>query len=168
MDTLKTHAPGILLCAALAAPCYAAGLALPVVGGPVFGILLGMCIALAWRKRPQALAKGVQFTSKKILQDAVILLGFGLNLGQIAQVGLQSLPVILSTIGTSLVVGYAGYRLLDMPGKTATLIAVGSSICGGSAIAATAPVIKAKDEEVAQSISVNFLFNVVAALIFPP
>ena len=167
MDTLKTHAPGILLCAALAAPCYAAGLAFPVVGGPVFGILLGMCIALAWRKRPQALAKGVQFTSKKILQYAVILLGFGLNLGQIAQVGLQSLPVILSTIGTSLVVGYAGYRLLDMPGKTATLIAVGSSICGGSAIAATAPVIKAKDEEVAQSISVIFLFNVVAALIFP-
>ena len=59
LDTLKTHAPGILLCAALAAPCYAAGLAFPVVGGPVFGILLGMCIALAWRKRPQALAKGV-------------------------------------------------------------------------------------------------------------
>ena len=54
-----------------------------------------------------------------------------------------------------------------MDSAIATLIAVGSSICGGSAIAATAPVIRAKDEQVAQAISVIFLFNVVAALIFP-
>ena len=167
MKKLRTIAPGLLLCALLAAPCYAAGLALPVVGGPVFGILLGMVIALVWRQRPECLAGGVQFTSKKVLQYAVILLGFGLNLMQIAQVGLSSLPVILSTIATSLIVGYAGCKLLKVPGRTATLVAVGSSICGGSAIAATAPVIKAKDEEVAQSVSVIFLFNVIAALIFP-
>ena len=167
MKKLRTIAPGLLLCALLAAPCYAAGLALPVVGGPVFGILLGMVIALVWHQRPECLAGGVQFTSKKILQYAVILLGFGLNLMQIAQAGLSSLPVILSTIATSLIVGYAGCKLLKVPGRTATLVAVGSSICGGSAIAATAPVIKAKDEEVAQSVSVIFLFNVIAALIFP-
>lgn len=167
MKKLRTIAPGLLLCALLAAPCYAAGLALPVVGGPVFGILLGTVIALVWRQRPECLVGGVQFTSKKILQYAVILLGFGLNLMQIAQVGLSSLPVILSTIATSLIVGYAGCKLLKVPGRTATLVAVGSSICGGSAIAATAPVIKAKDEEVAQSVSVIFLFNVIAALIFP-
>ncbi|MGN0072972.1 MAG: YeiH family protein [Coriobacteriales bacterium] len=167
MDKIRTIGPGLLLCALLAAPCYAAGLALPVVGGPVFGILLGMIIALVWRQRPERLAGGVQFTSKKVLQYAVILLGFGLNLMQIAQVGVSSLPVILSTIATSLIVGYAGCKLLRVPGRTATLVAVGSSICGGSAIAATAPVIKAEDEEVAQSISVIFLFNVIAALIFP-
>ena len=167
MDTIKSYAPGLLLCAVLAAPCYAAGVALPIVGAPVFGILLGMVIALAWRKRPEMLQTGIKFTSKKVLQYAVILLGFGLNLMQIAQVGASSLPVILSTIATSLIVGYAGCKLLKVPGKTATLVAVGSSICGGSAIAATAPVIKAKDEEVAQSISVIFLFNVIAALVFP-
>lgn len=167
MDTIKNYAPGFALCALLAAPCYAAGVLVPVVGGPVFGILLGMVIALVWKKRPESLGAGIKFTSKKVLQYAVILLGFGLNLMQIAQVGANSLPVILSTIATSLIVGYVGCKLLKVPGRTATLVAVGSSICGGSAIAATAPVIKAKDEEVAPSISVIFLFNVIAALIFP-
>ena len=59
------------------------------------------------------------------------------------------------------------YKLLNMPANISTLIGVGSSICGGSAIAATAPVIGADDEEIAQSISVIFLFNILAALIFP-
>ena len=167
MDTIRNLGPGLLLCAVLAIPCYATGVALPVVGGPVFGILLGMVVAVVWVRRPAQVEDGIKFTSKKVLQYAVILLGFGLNLMQIAQVGVSSLPVIVSTIATSLIVGYAGCKLINVPGKTATLVAVGSSICGGSAIAATAPVIKAKDEEVAQSISVIFLFNVIAALVFP-
>lgn len=167
MDKIRDLAPGLLFAALLAAPCYAAGLLLPIVGGPVFGILLGMVIAVAWGKRSSALEAGIKFTSKKVLQYAVILLGFGLNLMQIAQVGVSSLPVIVSTIATSLIVGYVGCKLFKVPGKTATLVAVGSSICGGSAIAATAPVIKAKDEQVAQSISIIFLFNVIAALVFP-
>ena len=58
-------------------------------------------------------------------------------------------------------------KILHVPSNLATLIGVGSSICGGSAVAATAPVIEADDEEVAQAISVIFLFNVIAALIFP-
>ena len=56
---------------------------------------------------------------------------------------------------------------MKIPSKISTLVGVGSSICGGSAIAATAPVIDADDEEIAQSISVIFLFNVIAALVFP-
>ncbi len=56
---------------------------------------------------------------------------------------------------------------MNVPGKIATLVGVGSSICGGSAIAATAPVIDADDREIAQAISVIFLFNVIAALVFP-
>ena len=111
--------------------------------------------------------EGVKFTSKKILQWAVIILGFSLNLGTIAKVGTQSLPVIVCTIATSLIVAFALNKVLKMDKKVATLIGVGSSICGGSAIAATAPVIDADDEEIAQSISVIFLFNVLAALIFP-
>lgn len=110
---------------------------------------------------------GIAFTSKKILQYAVILLGFGMNLTDILEKGQQSLPIILSTITTSLIVSFLLYRLLHMNSKVSTLIGVGSSICGGSAIAATAPVIEADDEEIAQSISVIFLFNVIAALIFP-
>ena len=168
MANLKNVAPGIGLCAALAIPCWFLGEALPVVGAPVFAILIGMVIALLWKQPSRgAVQDGIGFTAKKVLQYAVILLGFGLNLAQIAAVGAESLPIICSTIATALIVGYILYRVLHMDSAIATLVAVGSSICGGSAIAATAPVIRAKDEQVAQAISVIFLFNVVAALIFP-
>ena len=110
---------------------------------------------------------GIKFTSKKILQWAVILLGFGMNLTVIGKTGVQSLPIILSTITTSLLVAFIMCRALKIPSKISTLVGVGSSICGGSAIAATAPVIDASDEEVAQAISVIFFYNVIAALIFP-
>ncbi len=168
MANLKNVVPGIGVCAAIAVPCWFLGEALPVVGGPVFAILAGMAIALLWKQPSRGTVQdGIAFTAKKVLQYAVILLGFGLNLAQIAAVGAESLPIIASTIATALIVGYILYKVLRMDSAIATLIAVGSSICGGSAIAATAPVIKAKDEQVAQAISVIFLFNVIAALIFP-
>ena len=166
MNWFKKNAPGILLCLTIAVPAWFLGQLIPVVGGPVFSILIGMIVTV-WIKNKGTVNSGVSFTSKKILQYAVILLGFGMNLSVIASTGLQSLPIILSTISTSLVVAFALYKVLNVPTKISVLIGVGSSICGGSAIAATAPVIDADDEEIAQSISVIFLFNVVAALIFP-
>lgn len=162
----KSLAPGVLLCALLALPCLWLGAMLPLVGAPVFGILLGMLITQLIRDKSR-LQKGIAFTSKKILQWAVILLGFGLNLSQIAMVGAQSLPIILSTITVALLVAWLLNKWLQIPDNVATLIGVGSSICGGSAIAAAAPVIGADDEEIARSISVIFLFNVLAAVIFP-
>ena len=166
MEKWIQRAPGLLLCFVIGLAAWALGQWLPVVGGPVFAILIGMVLTLVVKKK-QKCAPGVQFTSKKILQYAVILLGFGMNLSEILRQGSQSLPIIVSTIATSLLVGYAMYHLLKLPRNNAILISVGSSICGGSAIAATAPVIGAGDEEVAQSISVIFLFNVAAALIIP-
>ncbi len=166
MKTIKTNFKGLLLCLIISIPCWLLGKKFEVIGGPVFAILAGMIITL-FIKDKSTFQSGITFVSKKILQYAVILLGFGLNLGTIAKVGTQSLPIIVSTISTSLVVAFILYKILKMPSKTSTLIGVGSSICGGSAIAATAPVIDAKDEEVAQAISVIFLFNVIAAIIFP-
>ena len=119
---------------------------LPVVGGPVFAILIGMCLALILKEQP-ALEPGVKYTSKKILQYAVILLGFGMNLTDILEKGKQSLPIILTTITTALVIAFVMYKVLKMDSKISTLVGVGSCICGGSAIAATAPVIDADDEE---------------------
>lgn len=159
---------GVLFALAVAVPAWLLGKQFEVVGGPVFAILIGMALALVVPgEKGEPLQAGVKFTSKKVLQWAVILLGFGLNLSQIAQVGATSLPIILSTIATSLVMAFVLCRALKIPGKIATLVGVGSSICGGSAIAATAPVIDADDEEIAQAISVIFLFNVIAALVFP-
>ena len=157
---------GILLCLIIAIPCHFLGELLPVVGAPVFAIIFGMVITLFIKKK-EPIKGGVTFTSKKILQYAVILLGFGMNLTTVAKTGVQSLPVILATITASLVVSFILCKLLKIPSKISTLVGVGSSICGGSAIAATAPVIDADDEEIAQSISVIFLFNIIAALIFP-
>ena len=167
-QSIRTNARGIALCLALALPAWLLGKQFEVVGGPVFAILIGMAVALLLRGRnTAALEPGIKYTSKKVLQYAVILLGFGLNLAQIAQVGATSLPIIISTITTSLVIAFVLCRALKIPSKISTLVGVGSSICGGSAIAATAPVIDADDEEIAQAISVIFLFNIIAALIFP-
>lgn len=109
----------------------------------------------------------MQFTSKKVLQYAVVLLGFVLNLSQVFNVGLTSLPIILTTIATALITAYVIHKLFKLDSEIVTLVGVGSSICGGSAIAATAPVIKAKDESIATAISVIFFFNILAALLFP-
>lgn len=175
MKFIKEKGLGIFICVVIAAVATFLGkqkigaFSLEVIGAPVFAIIIGMLITLILPNfaSGSSVEKGVKFTSKKILQWAVIILGFSLNIGTIAKVGTTSLPVIICTISISLFTAYVMSKALKMDKKVSTLIGVGSSICGGSAIAATAPVIEADDEEIAQSISVIFLFNVLAALIFP-
>lgn len=175
MNFIKQKVPGIAISIVIAAvstllaKITIGSFSFEVIGAPVFAIIIGMLITLI---KPDfssstAFSGGIKFTSKKILQWAVIILGFSLNLTTIAKVGAKSLPVIIFTVITSLLVAIVMMKILKVSKKTSCLIGVGSSICGGSAIAATAPVIDADDEEVAQSISVIFLFNVLAALIFP-
>lgn len=142
------------------------GNAFPIIGGPIIAIILGMIISLLWNDKGE-ISTGINFTSKYILQTAIVFLGFGLNLNVIVATGLQSLPIIIGTILIALIVTIIMKRLMNMDYNTAVLVGVGSSICGGSAIAAAAPVIGADDEEVAQSISIIFFFNVLAAIIFP-
>ena len=115
-------------CLAIAVPSWLLGKAFPIIGGAVFAILAGMAPTLIIKKKG-ALEPGIKFTSKKILQLAVVLLGFGMNLTVVIETGSQSLPIIVCTICTSLVVAYLVNRLLKMPSKVATLIGVGSSIC---------------------------------------
>ena len=166
MDFVKKNFPGLMLCLLIALPSWYLGKLFPVVGGAVIAIVAGMIIAVFFKDKG-CFEPGVKFTSKKILQWAVVLLGFGMDLSVVLQIGKQSLPIIISTISTSLIIAYALHRAMKIPAKISTLVGVGSSICGGSAIAATAPVIDADDDEVAQSISVIFFFNVIAALVFP-
>ncbi|HFR3503672.1 TPA: YeiH family protein [Streptococcus suis] len=163
---VKENARGVALCLVLALVGQWLGGVFPLVGGPVFALLIGMSLH-SYVARENAFQPGLTFTSKKVLQYAVICLGFGLNLSAVLAVGRQSLPIILSTISFALFLAFLMWKWLPISSHLATLIGVGSSICGGSAIAATAPVIQADDEDVAQAISVIFLFNVLAALIFP-
>lgn len=166
MKFLEKNWKGLLLCLAIAVPSWFLGKQFPIIGGAVIAILAGMVITLLIKDK-SVFESGIKFTSKKILQWAVILLGFGLNLNVILQTGKQSLPIIICTITTSLVISFVLHKVMHIPSKISTLVGVGSSICGGSAIAATAPVIDADDEEVAQAISVIFFFNVLAAILFP-
>ncbi|HEM3599434.1 YeiH family protein [Streptococcus suis] len=163
---VKENARGVVLCLVLALVGQWLGGLFPLVGGPVFALLIGMSLH-SYISRENAFQPGLTFTSKKILQYAVICLGFGLNLSAVLAVGRQSLPIILSTISFALFLAFLLWKILPISSHLATLIGVGTSICGGSAIAATAPIIQADDEDVAQAISVIFLFNVLAALVFP-
>lgn len=166
MNFIRKMGKGVLLCFALAVPSWFLGELVPAVGAPVFGILLGMILALLIKDR-STVQDGIGFVSKKVLQTAVVFLGFGLNLSVIWETGKQSLPIIVTTIAAALAAAYVLGKVMKIPGRITALVGVGSAICGGSAIAATAPVVKANDEEVAQSISVIFFFNLLAALIFP-
>ena len=166
MNFIRKMGKGVLLCFALAVPSWFLGELVPAVGAPVFGILFGMILALLIKDR-SSVQDGIGFVSKKVLQTAVVFLGFGLNLSVIWETGKQSLPIIVTTIAAALAAAYVLGKVMKIPGRITALVGVGSAICGGSAIAATAPVVKANDEEVAQSISVIFFFNLLAALIFP-
>ena len=157
--------PGIMLALLLAVPAWLLGQAVPLVGGPVFAILLGILLA-GW-KRPESVEPGLRFTGKKVLQLSIVLLGFEMNLHYVLQVGGQSLVIIVATLSAAFLTAWLVGRWLRLPGDTTILIGVGTAICGGSAIAATAPVIGAKTQDVTYSISTIFLFNIVAVFLFP-
>lgn len=163
---MNKNIKGILICLCIAIPSWYLGKLFPVIGGAIIAILAGMIITMFWKEKGSA-EPGIKWTSKVILQTAVVLLGFGMNLGVIFETGKQSLPIIACTITTSLVIAWLLRKVLKVPSNTSILVGVGSSICGGSAIAATAPVIDADDDEIAQSIAVIFFFNVLGAIFFP-
>lgn len=167
--------PGLLICMGIAIPAWILGRIFPIIGGPVFGILFGMLLGLlrgidsrpALPKVFSTLEPGIKFTSKKILQWSIILLGFEMNLFNVIKVGGQSLLVMVFTLSASFLTAFLMGKVLKTDRNATILIGVGTSICGGSAIAATAPVIHAEDDDVAQAISTIFLFNIIAVFIFP-
>lgn len=165
IEVCKKYLPGIFLCLGIAVIAWLLGRQFTIIGGAVFGIVLGMIAALI--RRPDAYDSGIRFTSKKVLQYSIILLGFEMNMGNVIKVGTQSLFVMLFTLSASFITAFLVNKAMKIPSDIAVLIGVGTSICGGSAIAATAPVIKAKDEDVAQAISTIFLFNIIAVFLFP-
>ena len=150
MNFIRKMGKGVLLCFAIAVPSWFLGELVPAVGAPVFGILFGMILALLIKDRG-TVQDGIGFVSKKVLQTAVVFLGFGLNLSVIWETGKQSLPIIVTTIAAALAAAYVFGKVMKIPGRITALVGVGSAIY----------------EEVAQSISVIFFFNLLAALIFP-
>lgn len=164
---MKRNLPGIILSLLIAVPAWFTGQLYPLVGGPVLAILCGMVISM-FLKMNGTTSPGLKLTSKKMLQGAIILLGFQLNLANVAAIGSQALLLILLTLVTAFLTAFIVSKIIKTEENTSILIGVGTAICGGSAIAATAPIIGAREEEIASSISTIFLFNIVAVLVFPP
>ncbi|GAU77296.1 YeiH family protein [Fusibacter sp. 3D3] len=158
---------GLLLTIGLALIAWPLGKRFPLIGAPVFAILIGMIVRPIILPHLDLFKSGMTYSSKKILQYAIILLGFQMNLFTVFEVGKQSLAIMVFTLSTAFIVTYIMGHLLKTEPIMTTLIGVGTSICGGSAIAATAPILNANDEEIAQSISTIFLFNIMAVFLFP-
>lgn len=158
--------PGLFLCVAIAIAAFALGRALPIVGGPVFGIVLGMIVAMLL-KPEKRFTPGVKFAGRQVLQLSIVLLGATLQLGQVVGSGLHSLPLMLGTLVITLVAAYVLGLALRIDRDLRRLLGIGTAICGGSAIAALSSVIDVSETEVAYAISTVFLFNVAAVLTFP-
>lgn len=163
------RSPGLVVVLALSAAAVALGRLVPVIGGPVFGIVLGvLAAAVLPAVRSDRCRPGYQFAAKNLLQLSIVVLGTGLSLQQVAQVGASSLPVMLGTLAIALGGAWLFGRLLGVRGDTQILIGVGTAICGASAIAATTAAINPKRSSVAYALATIFTFNVVAVLTFPP
>ncbi|NUH35748.1 putative sulfate exporter family transporter [Streptomyces samsunensis] len=158
--------PGLALALALAVAGTAVGKEFPLIGGPVTGILLGVLLAAVVRPGARLLP-GIGFASKRVLPVSVVVLGSQLSLGQLVQVGTDSIPVMIGSLAVCLITAYGIGRWLGIARDLRTLIGVGTGVCGASAIAATAPVIGAAGVEVAYAVSTIFLFNIAAVLTFP-
>lgn len=158
--------PGIAFAVAIATVATFIGRTIPVIGAPVICIVIGVVIATV-RRPSEKFRPGIATSSKLILQISVVVLGSQLSLKEIVKVGFTSLPVMLGTLIVCLAGAYWIGKWLGIVGDLRTLIGVGTSICGASAIAAVTPIIGAASVDVAYAISTIFLFNMTAVLTFP-
>ena len=161
MKMIWKMVPGLAMALVIAAAAkgleYLEGLAgLHLIGASVIALFIGMVINRFFK--PNAVTSpGIRFTSKKVLKLAIILL----------KVGRFSLTVMLFTLATCFGVGYFIGKALGLNWKMSNLISAGTGICGGSAIAAIAPVIDATDVDVAYGMSATFLFDMAMIVLFP-
>lgn len=165
-DIIKIF-PGLIMALGIAfiAQWIEKQLPIHLIGGSVIALFIGMIINHFWK--PQVLTPGLKFTSKKILKFAIILLGASLSIDVVLNVGKLSLTVMIFTLLTCFGGGYFVGKLLGLNWKLSNLISAGTGICGGSAIAALAPVIDADDSDVAYAMSATFLFDMAMIILFP-
>lgn len=137
---------------------------------PISAILVALVLGLAIRNAiglPAVYEGGLKFCLRYVLRTGIMLLGLRLSLVAVGQIGLVALPIILVCITTALVVVTWINRALGLPRRLGTLIAVGTSICGVSAIVATGPVIEAEEDEVSYAVACVTIFGMVALFVYP-
>ncbi|MGC4064771.1 MAG: putative sulfate exporter family transporter [Polyangiaceae bacterium] len=143
----------------------AAGISLFFVpGSPALGLIAGVAIACTLGNPIPAQTRT---WSRRALAVSVVGLGAGMDLVVVGRVGLNGLSITIGSIGLALSLGWALGRSFGVPRDTALLISIGTAICGGSAIAAVAPTIRAREGDISVALSVVFLLNSIALFLFP-
>lgn len=164
----RAAAPGLVAAIAIAlAARLAAGFLPSIVAEVTVAILFGAIVAALAGERVRPLDPGLRFAAQRILRLGIVLLGARLSLGEIARIGLPATGLILVTMTASLAVVLAVSRLARVERRLALLIAVGSAVCGNTAIVATAPVIGARPREVAYAVATITLFGTLAVFLYP-
>ena len=137
---------------------------------PISAIMMAILLGILIRNTmslPDTFQPGIRFGLVRVLRMGIVLLGIRLSLVEAGAIGLQSLPVIIGAVGAALLIVTFLARRVGLSGPLGTLIAVGTSVCGATAIVATAPAIGAKDDEVSYAVACVTLFGVVAMLVYP-
>ncbi len=171
MKKIASWIPGVLLSLGIAVVAKLLEMlenkaGISVIGASVIALFIGMAVNAFWKPN-EVTAPGIKFTSKKILKFAIILLGASLNIRTVLTVGRFSLTVMVFTLATCFGLGALIGKALGLNWKTSSLIDAGTGICGGSAIAAIAPVIEADDMDIAYGMSATFLFDTIMVVVFP-
>ena len=136
------------------------------VSAVMMAILFGLVVSNVIRL-PKMFKPGLSFAVKKILRLGIILLGIRLSIFDVFKLGALGIPIVVVCIIGALILTTLVNRWLKLPERLGTLIAVGTSICGVSAIVATGPAIDAEDEEVAYAVAVITIFGLLATLVYP-
>ncbi|MFA6688252.1 MAG: YeiH family protein [Sphaerochaetaceae bacterium] len=168
MNSIKTYGAGLALTAVLGifATYISDFIPYHLISAGVFALLIGMAFN-PLVVRASMLRTGIGFVSKQVLRLAIILMGATLSFTQVLEVGRFSLFVMCFTLATAFGGGYLLGKVFKMDWKLSGLISAGTGICGGSAIAAIAPVIDAPDKDIAYAISATFLFDILMVILFP-
>ena len=158
---------GILICFAVAAASVVLEGLIPgdVLGASIIALFMGTIINSFFH--PKWIKPALKFTSKRILKCAIILLGASLSVGTIVSVGRMTFFVMLFTFAMCFGGGYFVRKIFGLNWKLGNLISAGTGICGGSAVAAIAPVIDADDKDIAFALSSTFLFDMVMVALYP-
>lgn len=163
---MRSLVVGVGVCCCIALVASTMGKQLPIVGSSILALGIGMLVNLLFPSRKN-IDLGLQFVSKRLLRFSIILLGTGLSITQVLRVGRYSLTVMVFTLTAAFGSAYVFGRLLKVNWKLSNLIAAGTGVCGGSAIATLSPIIEADDTDIAYAMSATFIFDVLMIVAFP-
>jgi len=165
---VRSIAPGLVAAIAVAAVARIVTSFLPsIVADVTIALLLGIVVASVAGPRLGPFRPGLTFASQRVLRFGIVLLGARLSLGEIARIGLPATGLIVVTMSLSFAIVLIAARFVRIEGRLGLLIAVGSAVCGNTAIVATAPVIGARAREVAYAVATITLFGTLAVFLYP-